>query len=102
MVNPTMIGALEPRGVALELGTDPGAAMAATVEHQMHLAVGMAAHDHRLAAQGRGDVIAGIRHLAIMADDQPRAREYALHLELEHLGTGIEIAMHPVGSNQVT
>ena len=46
------------------------------------------AHDHRLAAEIGGDVVARVRHLAGVADEQPGAAEHALHLELEHVGVG--------------
>ena len=71
--------------MALALVDHLGAAMGAAVEQHLHAAVAVAAHDHRLAAELGGDVVAGLRHLAGMPDEQPGAAEDALHLELEHI-----------------
>ena len=63
----------------------------------MHAAVAMADHDHGLAADLRGDEVAGLRHLARVPDEQPSAAEDALHLQLEHLRIGVDVAVHATG-----
>jgi hypothetical protein len=54
----------------------------------------VAHHDHRLAAEFGGDVIARIGHLAHMADIEPGAAENALHFQLEEVGIGVHAPMH--------
>ena len=97
---PAVVAAGETRGVALALVHHLGAAMGAAIEQHVHGVVAMTGHDDRLAAEVGGDEVAGIWHLAGMADEQPRAREDAFHLQLEHVGIGVDAAMHAAGFNQ--
>src|SRR4051812_43359173 len=71
-----------------------GTAMGAAVEKDVHLAITMARHDHRLAAELGRDVVARIRHLAGMSDEQPSAAENALHLQLEDVSISVNAPMH--------
>src|SRR5262249_24085420 len=98
---PAVVAAGEPRRVALALVHHLGAAMAAAVEQHVHLAVAVTHHDHGLAAELGGDVIAGRGNLARMPDIEPGAAEDALHLELEDRGIGIDVAVHAAGLDQL-
>jgi hypothetical protein len=60
--------------------------MGAAVEHDMHAAVAVTGHDHRLAPELGRKVVPGIGDLAGVADEQPCAPENPLHLQLEHVG----------------
>jgi hypothetical protein len=91
---PAVIAAHEPGAVAAALVRDLGAAMGAAVEQNVDAAIVVARHDHRLAAEIGGDVVARLTHLAGMADEQPSAAEDALHLQLEDLGIGVDPAVH--------
>src|SRR5215471_5437359 len=68
----------------------------AVVEHA-HCAVGMADHDHGLAADLDRPVVADIRHLALVPDIRPDLVEDALHLELEYRWIGVNAAVDAIG-----
>ena len=69
--------------IALVVGDDAAAAMAAHIVEAAHHAV-LAAHDQRaLADHVHGQIVAGIRHVADMADDLPVIAEDMLLLEFE-------------------
>ena len=74
--------------------------MGAAVEQNVHAAVAVADHDHGLPSELGGDVVAGLRHLAGMADEQPRLAEDALHLELEDVRIGVDVAVHATGLDE--
>ena len=60
----------------------------------------MARHDHGLTGHPRGEEVARIRDLALVAEQQPGPAEQALHLELEHVRIGVDGAVDAVGLDQ--
>src|SRR5262249_4936508 len=48
----------------------------------------------------RGEEVARIRHLALVAEQQPGPAEQPLHLELEHLRIGVDRAVDAIGLDQ--
>src|SRR4029077_11808077 len=72
-VAPAMIGAGEDGGIALVVTAHLHPAMPARIEENMHLAGAFAAQDDRLLAHPRRGEIAGVRDLALMADEEPGA-----------------------------
>src|SRR5262249_14135415 len=70
------------------------------VEQHLHAAVAMAAHDHRMAAQISGDVVARVWHLAAVPHEQPGAAEDALHLELEQIRVGVDAPVNTARLDQ--
>src|SRR5262245_43349714 len=83
IIGPPVIAAYQPRRVTLTFIHHLCASVAAAIEQHLHAAVAVTAHDHRLTAELSGDVVARIRHLAGVADEQPSRSENARHLELE-------------------
>ena len=61
-------------------GGDDGAAMGARIDERLDRAVLLAMHEDRLAADLRCVVIAGVRHLAFMAQKVPQLLEAEFHL----------------------
>ena len=55
----------------------------------------MAHHDDGLTPELGRNVIAVLRHLAGMAHEQPGTAEDAFHLQLEDIGVGVDVLMHP-------
>ena len=94
IVGPAVIAADQTGGMTLAFVDHLGAAMGAAVEKDMHVAVTVARHDHRLAAELGRDVVAWIRYLAGMPDEQPGAAENALHLQLEDVSISVNAPMH--------
>ena len=74
--------------------------MRAAVDERADLAVVLLDDHNRLAAHARGEVVAGIAHLAFMSEHQPGAAEDALELQLEDRRIGVHRAMHAVGLHQ--
>src|SRR5262249_57276649 len=74
---PAVIAAGEPGCAPFALVHHFGAAMGAAVEQHVDAAVTVANHDDGLVPQFGRDVVAGLRHLAHMADAQPGAGENA-------------------------
>src|SRR6266581_5108324 len=97
MIGPAVIAALEFAGIALVVGDHERAAMRALVMNDPDFALGIAHQHDRLAADKSADVVAGIFHLAFMADVNPSRPEYPLHFEFEDRRIGVEPAMHPAG-----
>jgi hypothetical protein len=80
VVGPAVIGAHElARGAGRDLA-HLGAAMGAPVDQHAHRAVGVPRHDDRLAAHPRGEEIARVPDLALVAEHQPRAAEDPVEL----------------------
>src|ERR1700732_778785 len=77
-IAPAVIGAGEDRRAALVVAAPLHAAMAARIEEDMDLAGPVAAQDHRFLAHPRDEEIPRLRDLALMADEQPGAREEPL------------------------
>ena len=95
VVAPAVIRAHEAFGVAPSFGAHHRAAMGAAIDEHMDPVL-VPHDDHRFLAHARGEVVAGLRHLALVTQHQPRASEDALHLELEDRRIGIHRAMHAV------
>src|SRR5262249_49135030 len=55
------------------------------VDHRPELVVPIARDDDRLVAHPGGEVLPGLRYLALMAEEQPATHEDAFHLELVNL-----------------
>ncbi len=81
-IGPGVVGAHEHLRVALLLGADLGAAMAAYVEHRMHGPVRRARQNHRLVAEVEQFEIARVGNDAFMGDAMPMAEEHPLHVAL--------------------
>ena len=69
-------------------------AMAAGVEEAAQPPLAVAHHDDRLRAHHRGEEIMRARDLAFEADEQPSGAEDVLHLEIEDVGIGEDLAPH--------
>ena len=69
------------------------AAVGTLVVEDAHAAVRLPHHEHRFQTDARLAEIAGLRHLAFMADIDPGAAEDAFHLERKNPGIGVERAM---------
>ena len=92
---PCMIGTPEEfAGVALPVDDDFRALMRATVQQHMDVAGGMTHLNDRLGADMGAEIIALVRGLAFVADKDPSIGEEMLHLLLEHLRVGVDIAVH--------
>ena len=63
-------------------------------------AVGVAHHHHRLAADEGAEIVAGIFHLAFVADIDPGDAEDALQLELEDRRIGVDLPVHAAGLDE--
>ena len=101
VVGPAVVATDQPVGVALAFVDHLWPAMGAAVKQHLHAAILVPAHDHRLAAEVGGDVVARVRHLARMADEQPGTAENTLKLKLEHVGIGIDTPVHPAWLDQL-
>ena len=81
-VGPAVVGAGEAGGIAVIGAAQPVAAMAAHIEESANR-TGRVAHDqYRVFAHVRREEIAGPRDLALMAQEDPAAREDAFELLL--------------------
>ena len=56
----------------------------------MHRVVPITDHDHRHLAVIEGDVVSGIRYLAVVTDIDPGVSPDAGHLQIEHIGICID------------
>ena len=74
--------------------------MGALVVDDADFAVGVAHQHHRLAADEAAEIIAGIFHLAFMADINPGDAEDAFQLELEDGRIGVDLPVHAAGLNE--
>src|SRR6185436_15082536 len=83
VVRPAVIDALELPGVALALTANQRAAMAADVEQRAHLALAVAAEDHRTAGNVTGAEVAWIFDLRGVTDINPALVEDGAVLVLE-------------------
>ena len=99
---PGVVGADEgAAGIALEVAAQLHAAVRAAVVQHPHLHVLAAHHDHRLAADGHGRVVAGLFHLRLVAAIDPDLLEDVLDLALENVRVGIDQAVHAVGLDEL-
>ena len=94
VIGPAVIAAGELRRVALLGRHHHGAAVGALVVHHVQRAVVVAHHHHRLAADLGREIVAGIFHLALVADIDPGRAEQALHLQLEDRRIGVDLPVH--------
>src|SRR5260221_8847160 len=101
LVGPAVVAAAEGLDVALAIADDLGAAMAAAVIDNMHGTIRVPAHDDGLAADGRRQIVARLRHLAVMPDIDPGAPEDALHFQLEQLRVDIDVAVNAIRLHKV-
>ena len=67
--------------------------MGATVVKDADLPVFAPYHEDGTGADLGGDEVAGGRHLALVPDVDPGVREEVPHLEREHLGVDVDVAM---------
>ena len=97
-VGPSVIrAAQDAAGTGPLRGRQQFRALVGTAVHQhAHLAVAPAHHDHGLTTHVRRVVIAGIRNLARMPDVDPGAVPQPLHLQVEHLGIAVHVAVHGI------
>src|SRR6185437_662332 len=95
-IGPAVIAAAEELDVAVAVADDLGAAVTAAIVEDMHGAVAVPAHHHGLAADRRRQIIARLRHLAVVTDIDPGAAEDALHLELEDPRIDIDVAVDAI------
>src|SRR5437763_7688610 len=93
VVAPAVIRTDEALGIAPALGTDHRAAMRATVRQYMDPIV-VAHNDDRLPSHAAREVVAGVRHLALVSQHQPGAAEDALELKPENRRVRVHRAMH--------
>src|SRR4051794_28887150 len=82
VVGPAVIRTGEARGVAAVGAAQPVAAMTAHIQEGAGLAAGVAHYEDRVLAHVGGKEIAWMRDLAVMAEEQPAARENAALLLL--------------------
>jgi hypothetical protein len=54
-----------------------------------------------LTTDGAGDVVAGVRQLAVVGDEHPAAVENLVEFVLEYVRLGVQRAMDPVRLDQV-
>jgi hypothetical protein len=100
-IRPRVVRAAEQApGVAALVADEPGALVGTAVVEHAHRAVGLAHHHQRAAGDLDGDVVAGFRHLARVADIVPRRGEEAALLERVHLGAQVHVAVHAVVFDQ--
>ena len=82
VVDPGVVRALEPDGLAARLLDDRRPAVAADVEERPQLAVATAGDEQRLVVDLRREVRPGGRRVLLPPDDDPVAAEPLLPLEL--------------------
>ncbi len=97
---PAVIAAAEQLRVALGVVANDGAAMSAAVVDHVDLAVAVPRQHDRMLADPRGDEVAGLRHLAFVADIDPASTEDLVHLQVEHFRVEVERTVHPVAVDQ--
>src|SRR5581483_8886911 len=80
VVRPAVVAAAEMCGAAAFLVADLPPSMAAHVEQNVNLARGVARHDHGILSHLPGHVIAGVRDLRFVGNEQPALGEEVLQL----------------------
>ena len=85
----------EQERIALVVAADLHAPVAARVEEDVQLVPAVAHQQDRLFAHAGLKVIAGLRHLALVADEQPGAREKPLQLFAVDLLVDKDLAADP-------
>src|SRR5207247_8785197 len=85
----------EGQGVAVVVAAHLHAAVATRVQEDVKLLLAVAHEQDSFLAHARLEVVAGVRHLALVSDEQPRPREKLLELLLidirvnEHLAADL-------------
>ena len=92
MVGPGVVGADEVAGVALRLGADLGAAVAADVEQGVQRTACVAGDDHLLRIHAHHEIVAGGGRLADMAGAEPVAMPDPRLLMRKHRRIVVEAA----------
>src|SRR6185369_7107395 len=92
VVDPRVVRALEPNGLAAGLLDDGRAAMATHVVERAQRAVAAAGDDQRLVADLRKEVRAALGGVLLAADDHPVASEPDLALEVVDRGVVVRAA----------
>src|ERR1700682_6766833 len=92
-----MVDALEAAPVAVTLGADNGAAVAAGIEQAVERAALVAAKDHRPARDLARTEIAGLFQLGGMADIDPAAGEDLRHLLAQDVFRHPDLAVEQEG-----
>ena len=90
-----VIGADEALGVARARGNERRAAMAAGIQIAAERAVGLAHDEHRLTADMRGEKIAGIADMRLMAEEHPVGLEDVAVFGLEDVGIVVDRCDRP-------
>ncbi|MNS44366.1 hypothetical protein D3C72_768080 [compost metagenome] len=85
---------------AVTVGHQFGALVRAAVVQHADLLVGAAHHDHVLIANARGVIVAGVLHLAYMADVDPGVAVDTLHFQLEQGRVGVDALVNAVLADQ--
>ena len=96
VVAPLMIGADEALYRATQLVADAEAAVAAGVVVRVDLSVLVAGDDQRVLAELDGEIVAGVRNLAIVAGEDPVLVEEVIAFELKEILVAVEIARQSV------
>ncbi len=101
LVGPGVVRAAEvAAGVAGGVGDELRALVRAAVEEHADGAVGLAHHQQRPAGDVLREVVAGVRHLARVAEVVPGVGEEVAPLEGVDLGAEVDVAVHPVVLDQ--
>ena len=74
--------------------------MGALIVNDTNGAVGVAHQHDRLAADEGAEIVAGIFHLAFVADIDPGDAENPLQLELEDRRIGVDLPVHAAGLDE--
>src|SRR6476620_6687509 len=94
MIGPAVVATGEFAGVARVVGDHHRTAMRALIMDDANGALGIAHQNNRLAADEGAEIIAGIFHLAFVADVNPGGPENALELKLENFRIGVDLPAH--------
>src|SRR6516164_8340715 len=100
MIGPAVIATLKFVGIAFVVGNDQRTAVSALIVDDANFAFGIANENHGLAADEGAYIVAGLAHLALVADIDPGPAEYPFHLRFEDCRIGIESAVYTAGLHQ--
>ena len=99
---PAVVAAAKYRGVALVFVANNRTAMTAAVEDHIDFAIRVTRHDERLVADSDCDVVACVRHQALMAHIDPGSSEYPRHLQIKHVRVEIKRSVDVIAMNERT
>ncbi len=100
VVAPAVIGAHEAFRIALALRAHHRSAVRAAIDQHRDLVIFFFYDNYGFPPHARGEVVAGVLDLALVAEHQPGAAEDARHLEREDFRVGVHAAVHAVGLHQ--